>query len=156
MGATEADRLELIQYLVEEGGADVDYRDRDYERALSHAAYDGYLSIVRYLVEEAGSDVFMREYSGDEGDDEDAHGCTVLGKACKHPQFHVVEYLVQQCNMKALEEDFYEMTSLDHVRDFRSRYWYTELKGKEREDKEREFLKVLSILEQKARQEQSM
>ena len=160
-GATEDDLLELIQYLVEECGADVDYRDEYHDGALANAAYSGYLSIVRYLVEEAGSDVSLRDYKFEDEDDEDEdasgwNGWNALDAACIRPHFHVLEYLVQQCKVKVLEENFYGVTALDDFRDFRSQSWYTELEGKEREDKVREAQKVLKLLEQKAREERSM
>ena len=76
--------MDIVQYLVEEGGCKVDSRNRYKNTPLYHAAKQGKLEVVKYFIGERGSDpmIYCRWQR------------TPLHIACKHGQLAVVKYLM--------------------------------------------------------------
>ena len=55
-------RLEVVEFLVKEAGADVESKDSKYGMTpLSRTAYNGQLEAVKFLVEQAGADVASKD-----------------------------------------------------------------------------------------------
>jgi len=78
--------LEVVKFLVEEGGADVESKSNTGRTALSFAAYNGRLDVVEFLVEEGGADV----------ESKDNYGQTPLSFAAAMGRLEAVKFLVEQ------------------------------------------------------------
>ena len=82
--AAKFDHMDIVQYLVEEEGCEVDSRNRYKNTPLYHAAKQGKLEVVKYFIGEIGSDpmIYCRWQR------------TPLHMACKHGKIEVVKYLL--------------------------------------------------------------
>ena len=78
--------LEVVRWLVWEGGSSVEERDNHGGTALLWAAANGHLEVVRWLVQEGGSSVEER----------DLEGRTVLHFAARTGRLNVVRWLVRE------------------------------------------------------------
>ena len=85
MQATEAGSVMNARYLLEEGGANVECRDRYGDTPLCLASHGGNSGMVRFL-SEAGADV----------DGEDDEGCTPVFAAILNGQMEVARILVEE------------------------------------------------------------
>ena len=62
--AAQNGHLEIVKFLVKEGGTDVESKNYWQQTLLSCAAWNGHLEIVKFLVNEAGADVKANEKGG--------------------------------------------------------------------------------------------
>lgn len=86
MHACESGNLDVVQYLVANGGADVKAKDNFGRTALMDAAENGHVDVVEYLVD-VGAD--PREKDDD--------GYTALMHAAENQKWGVVEFLATPC-----------------------------------------------------------
>ena len=54
--------IEVVKFLVQKGGADVESKDKWQKMPLSLAAFNSHLEMVKVLVEEGGTDVTAKDY----------------------------------------------------------------------------------------------
>jgi serine/threonine protein kinase len=129
--AIHKDRLSVVQFLVEECGADVNVQDEDGWTALLLAARGGHVEIVRFLVQECGSHEdfeskegltelmraaqgghkevvrFLMNYWSVDVNIPDNNGSTALMRATSGGHMIVVRFLVEDCgaNVNILDTD---------------------------------------------------
>ena len=56
--------LEVVKYLLEKGGAEVNVKDNFGMTALHYAAENGHLEVVKYLLEKGGAEVNVKTNDG--------------------------------------------------------------------------------------------
>jgi len=131
--AAKFGHLEVVKFLVEKGGADVESKDSEYgQTPVSYAAEDGHLEVVKFLVKEAGADVeskdliqktplrwaaenghveavkFLVEEAGADVEAKDSdYGQTPLSCAAENGHLEAVKFLVEEggANVESKDED---------------------------------------------------
>ena len=94
---------DIVQYLVEKEGCEVDSRNRYQKTPLHRAARQGELEVVKYLIEEKGSDPKLTCH----------WKRTPLHSACIHGQLAVVKYLMSISTVDSSVKDIlFEQTPL--------------------------------------------
>ena len=102
--AAENGCLDVVMFLVQEAGADVESKDLEWGwTPLSWAAAKGHLDIVKFLVEEAGANV-------DSKDSEKAR--TPLSWAAENGRLETVKFLVKEGGADVEAKDKYQTTPL--------------------------------------------
>ncbi|ETP27784.1 serine/threonine protein kinase [Phytophthora nicotianae P10297] len=88
LGATGG-HLELVQYVAEECGVDVNTARNDGDTALMMAASNGMMRVIRYLIYQCHEDVNATNYNGD----------TALMRAASNGKIEVVRSFIEECGV---------------------------------------------------------
>jgi ankyrin repeat protein len=100
--AVASGKLNIVQWLLKEGGAKIDEKDDFGLTALSCATSKGHLDIVKWLLEEGEAKI----------DERTRRGLTVLLCAASKGQLEVVKWLLEEGGAKIDEKDIEGNTAL--------------------------------------------
>jgi ankyrin repeat protein len=93
--AVASGKLNVVQWLLKEGGAQINEKDDFGLTALSCAASKGHLEVVKWLLKEGGAQI----------DERTRRGLTILLCAASKGQLEVVEWLLEEGGAKIGEKD---------------------------------------------------
>jgi ankyrin repeat protein len=101
--AAEMGNLEVVKYLIDEKGVDVNQANKDGERVLHLAAGD--LEVVKYLIDEKKVDINQF----------DRFGQTTLHYAARNRNLEVVKYLIDEKKVDVNQADKWGRTALHYA-----------------------------------------
>jgi ankyrin repeat protein len=107
--AAHRNNLELVKYLIEKCGADVEKQNEYGETVLMRASRCFHLELVKYLVG-CGADV----------EKQDKHGVTVLMRAAEYKNIKAVKYLIEECGADVEKQNKYGVTVLMHAAEYKN------------------------------------
>ena len=100
--AAETGNFEIVKYLYEKQGADIETQNYYEYTPVSVATINGHLDIVKYLIEECNVNT----------DTKDKYGCTLINNASKYGHLDIVKYLYHSIHPDIETKDEYGNTPL--------------------------------------------